>query len=100
MFWGDLTPKTLYNIILTFKRHLLTPNHVIRAINHQNRSSRLGCARANGNKNGKKTVNFLLYVAYLCRPPLHAINTILVRFHDIPDVINHANFGVDRVIGV
>jgi hypothetical protein len=55
----------------------------------------------NGNKNGKKkNGNFLLYVAYLCRPPLYAINTILVWFHHIPDLINHANFGVDRVIGV
>jgi hypothetical protein len=33
-------------------------------------------------------------------PPLYAINTILVWFHHIADVINHANFGVDRVIGV
>jgi hypothetical protein len=51
-------------------------------------------------KTEKKTGNILLYVAYLCRPPLYAINTILVWFHHIPDAINHANFGVDRVIGV
>jgi hypothetical protein len=49
----------------------------------------------------EKTGNFLLYVAYICVDlHLYAINTILVWFHHIPDVINHANFGFDWVIGV
>jgi hypothetical protein len=51
-------------------------------------------------KTEKKPETFC-YMLHICvDPPLHAINTILVWFHHIPDVINHANFGVDRVIGV
>jgi hypothetical protein len=49
----------------------------------------------------KKKPETFCYMLHICGdPPLHAINTILVGFHHIPDVINHANFGVDRVIGV
>jgi hypothetical protein len=42
----------------------------------------------------------MLHICVDPPPPLYAINTILVWFYHIPDVINHANFGVDRVIGV
>jgi hypothetical protein len=52
-------------------------------------------------KTEKKKPETFCYMLHICGdPPLHAINTILVGFHHIPDVINHANFGVDRVIGV
>jgi hypothetical protein len=51
-------------------------------------------------KTEKKPETFC-YMLHICvDPPLHAINTILVGFHHIPDVINRANFGVDRVIDV
>jgi hypothetical protein len=50
-------------------------------------------------KTEKKPETFC-YMLHICvEPPLYAINTILVWFHHIPDLINHANFGVDRVIG-
>jgi hypothetical protein len=47
-----------------------------------------------------ETFCYMLHICVDPPPPLYAINTILVWFHHIPDVINHANFGVDRVIGV
>jgi hypothetical protein len=50
---GDLTPKTLDNIILTPKKAHPYAKPRLLSHYHQNRSSRLGCARANGNKNGK-----------------------------------------------
>jgi hypothetical protein len=51
-------------------------------------------------KTEKKPETFC-YKLHICvEPPLYAINTILVRFQHISDVINRANFGVDRVIGV
>ena len=43
-FLGDNTPWSSSVIVLSYKRHFLTPNHVFWAIERQNRSRRLGCA--------------------------------------------------------
>jgi hypothetical protein len=102
VFWEDLTPKTLDNYhsdpqkdtslgqTTAFEPLIIKIAPAVWAVRSL-MEVQIG---------KKKTGNFLLYVAYLCRPPLHAINTILVWFHHIPDVINHANVGVGRVIGI
>jgi hypothetical protein len=96
---GDLTPKTLDNIILTPKGRSFRQTTSFEPLTIKIAPA-VWAVRSLMEIKTEKTGNFLLYVAYLCRPPLYAINIILVWFHHIRDVINHANFGVDRVIGV
>jgi soluble lytic murein transglycosylase-like protein len=43
VFWGP-RPQNQKLVNGTPKRHILTPKHVVRAINRENRSTGLGCA--------------------------------------------------------
>jgi hypothetical protein len=56
----------------------------------------LGCALPDGNKNGKKTGNFLLYVAYLCRPPPLACDQH--HFGMVSSYKKSSHFGLDEKI--
>jgi hypothetical protein len=98
--FGGFDPKTLDNIILTPKGTSLRQTTSFEPLTIKIAPAVWAVRGRMEIKTEKKPETFC-YMLHICvDPPLHAINTILVGFHHIPDVINHANFGVDRVIGV
>ena len=96
-FWGVFGahfPQMMSLIVLTPKRTVLGRNHVIWAINRENRSrgSSWACEREKKDRTGQEKVTKRLYFTYLWRSPTEAMYMKICVVGDVLDVITCAKF--------
>ena len=95
-FWGDFGahfPQMMSLIVLTSKRTILRRNHVIWAINRENRSrvSSWACEREKKDRTGKKSQKG--YISLICgEAPTEPMYMKICVVGDVLDVITCAKF--------